>query len=248
MYRGYKVIRDCIKSDPLSLLNITDKNLLEYAEKIMPMSVGIEFEAKLSIENSYKEAVRIQKLCKEIIPELMEVDVDPDEQRFRLPSGIKGIVALYKLSGFMKRECQLNPASGIHYHIDCTDCKIMWLKPQSTCVENSQWMLKAIKSWNYTGNYNRLAVSTNKTAIRLHEQYKTIEFRIGEMTFDYELLIKRIIHCQNITSKVKDNILKREHSNNIFSKKIKTLSKKMKKARFKRKKIIRSKVEESFFF
>ena len=67
---------------------------------------------------------------------------------------------------------------------------------------NKQWMLAEIDEWNYKGKYNKRNFEFNKSSwIRAHGIYSTLEYRIGEMTFDYKLIVKRIIHCQSITER-----------------------------------------------
>ena len=77
-------------------------------------------------------------------------------------------------------------------------------------------MLKALKSWNYKGSYNTWTISNYRTAIRIPTEHSTIEYRIGEMSFDYELIIKRIIHCQNITRRLKSILMSSEERNKIL--------------------------------
>ena len=80
--------------------------------------------------NIYSTGFEIECSCKEDvnfkafrnIPNIIEADVNTcNEQRFRIPNGIEGLQCLFNISIVLKKEALLNPGSGIHYHIDCTD-------------------------------------------------------------------------------------------------------------------------------
>jgi hypothetical protein len=112
MLHGYKGMRSAIFSTPHLLLNYPDK-LRSIAESYLPYDTGIEIECMLSksynIEN-FKSITNIKA-----------VDIDREESRFRIPNGINGMVCLYDICTQLKRNHELNPLSGIHYHIDMTD-------------------------------------------------------------------------------------------------------------------------------
>lgn len=202
MQKGYSMVRDSVKRCPLPLLHLQDKKLLEYAEKMLPYSTGIEIECS-SRFNSFTT----NNIFKERIPELLEVDCCNNEMRFRIPKGIKGLIVLYKVSETLKDACLLNPKSGIHYHVDFTDVsKKDFVKIYNAHEGRFSWILKSLKSWNYTGRFNEWEICSTKKAVKFHSHYQTVEFRIGEMTFDYELLIKRIVHCQNICRSLKSSL------------------------------------------
>lgn len=227
MHRGFKVMREAVRQSPSLLLSMP-QSLQEEAAKMLPYSTGIEVEATFSEETTNKwnrgesslggkiinlEAVEQEALRN--IPYLMTCDFDQNEQRFRIPAGIKGLICLEHISNWMKEHMELNMASGIHYHIDFSEMDFFNIADSSerfTKVEgiaaNSQWMLKPLKSWNYTGSFNSWTVSYMKTAVKFHTDYKTVEFRIGEMTFDYSLMIKRILNLQNICRKFKTDYKK----------------------------------------
>jgi hypothetical protein len=200
MKRAYENLRLLVKTNPLALSTIKDKSLLRVANSYLPYDTGIEIECSYK-KGFYAESIKAFKN----IPHIKAVDCDGSEQRFRIPKGINGLICLYHLSLALKKYSNLNPDSGIHYHIDCTDISLKryCIIANRHTMSPDTFILKALKSWGYTGTYNSWQVSRQKTAVRFHARYQTIEFRIGEMTFDYELLIKRIINCQNITRKLK---------------------------------------------
>lgn len=203
MQHGYKGLRDMIKLCPLPLVGLPQK-LKNVAETYLPYDTGIEIECGYK-ENIYSSDFRKYLLR---IPNIKEVDCDQSEQRFRIPNGIKGMICLWNISEILKDKALLNPKSGIHYHIDLSDISTEQFNvlKEIHCNNPNSFILKSLKSWKYTGNYNTWNVSTIKHAVRFHSQYKTLEIRIGEMTFDYELLIKRILHCQNIVRSLKASL------------------------------------------
>jgi len=213
MHKGYKRVRDIVKICPLPLLAIKDQTMINYANSLLPRSVGIEIEAPprpLDVEGfssiEYIKTRAIEELSKY---DILSFDITAIESRFRIPPGIKGLVCLYHLSLFLKKYFLINNKSGIHYHIDYYKewkygSKLSYKRIDSNepvIERNSRWMINALHHWGYKGTYNKMQLSFSKQAIRLHNDYKSIEFRIGEMTFDYELLVKRILNCQNIVNR-----------------------------------------------
>lgn len=200
MMHGYKMVREAVKQCPLPLLHIKEKNLIKCAEDMLPYSVGIEIEC-------HRNMCGFSQICKETIPELIAVKCDDNEIRVRIPNGIKGMIALYRFADFLKENAALNPLSGVHYHIDFTDIpKVDFLNLLRKHYGTKSFILKSLKSWGYKGTYNEWLVSQDKSAVRFHCTYQTLEFRIGEMTFEYELLMKRILNCQNISKALKSSL------------------------------------------
>lgn len=225
MRNGYQRVREMIRSNPLQLAYLKDKHLIAYANSLWPYSIGMEFECRLSSEvtaNSWHHNPEEQKwqldrnllICHKGFKTVATTKHD-DEHRFRVTSGIYGFIALYKLSAFLKEHYVENTGSGVHYHVDCTDIPhfantykdeniyYFHFNSQGFMSQVQPWVLKALKSWNYKGTFNKWELSSNKEAVRFHGKYSTIEYRIGEMTFDYELLLKRIMHAQHITQRIK---------------------------------------------
>lgn len=188
------MVKDYVHRDPSLLLALTDFRQISIAESYLKYSTGIEIECHKG-DNYSREVFRD-------IDGILAVNIDDSEQRYRICGGRKGLIALYELSIALKKHSVLNPGSGIHYHIDCSEVG-NWYDFETFVCSNETWILSALKSWNYTGTFNAWAVSPSKTAVRVHDRCNTIEFRIGEMTFDYELLLKRILHCQHIVHKLK---------------------------------------------
>ena len=209
MYKAFKMVKSMVKTCPLPLLAIKDEKLIQLAESMLPYSVGMEFEIHTS--NISLKDVMFH------IPNLISFDKEEYEVKFRIPSGIKGLICLWEISVYLTKHCQLNTMSGVHYHIDFTDVCSGFHGNQlfryeftrgaydtnSVIRQNDEWIMNALKNWDYKGVFNARICSLHKTAVRFHSDYKTMEVRIGEMTFDYELLVKRIINCQNIAKRLK---------------------------------------------
>lgn len=184
-----------LKTIPLAL-DVEDKIVQKLALFYFPYSVGFEIETMTSDIRIFDE-----------IPYLMENKSSVSELRFRIPNGIKGIQCLFNISIYLKKYTELNPDSGIHYHVDCTD--VYDLFTFDFINKQSEYILTELDKWEYKGTYNpRLCVfSGNRNWVRFKDTLKTMEIRIGEMTFDYELLFERIRHCNEIVKTLKDNLL-----------------------------------------
>jgi len=201
MKHQYANIRTLIKENPYPLLKLKGTKFESIINNYLPFKTGIEFECSPKNED-YTEAYNKFKN----IPNIISIHLDNDEQRFQIPPGLNGMICLYEICELLKEYYGLNPLSGIHYHIDFT--KYFSKVDNSFINKNNNWILNALKSWDYTGTYNSWKCSFNKTAVKFHGQYKTIEFRIGKMTFDYDHIITKIINCQNITRRLSNKAFK----------------------------------------
>ena len=105
-------ILDILKTVPL-VIQENNIDAIKVSDYCLPYSVGIEFEC---IQNEHFNIEEFKS-----IPNILDVNVDTGEQRFRIPAGLNGIKTLYKISEALKQNSLLNPLSGIHYHVDCTD-------------------------------------------------------------------------------------------------------------------------------
>ncbi len=90
----------------------------------------------------------------------------------------------------------------IHYHIDCTDCYRTIRNHVDSYPCEGNWILDELDSWGYKGTYNGRRIGGWLRANSL----ETLEYRCGEMTFDYQDLIKNIIHANDITKRLKKEI------------------------------------------
>lgn len=189
----YKLLRDYVNHNPLMLLTLNSAQEISFINSLLPYSVGVEIECNMGPNYNDKFF--------ESIPYIMDVDIDNGEQRYRIPNGIHGILCLYFISIQLKKYSELNLSSGIHYHVDTTQF-FHSLNSDSFIISNKRWILEELDSWNYKGHYNPRDIGEYRYWIRLNHGYKTMEFRIGEMTFDYEILIKRVLYVNKIVSKL----------------------------------------------
>lgn len=188
------LLKESIYNAPLTLLNYSDKNAIKYINSLLPYTTGFEIECNQQSSFEIKDFTNI--------PDIVNVDVDNHEQRYQIPAGVKGFICLYHISNALIKNSELNLGSGIHYHVDATDWlpKINQLK---AIQQNQQWILKELDSWQYKGDFNSRAVTSGEHSWLRFSHHNTLEFRLGEMTFDYKLLVKRIIHCNEITKRLK---------------------------------------------
>ncbi len=193
--RKSELVKECVFHTPLVLLTTKDEEIIEEANKFLPFSTGFEIECN-QLPNFDSSSFKI-------IPNILDVGIDSSEQRFRIPNGVNGLICLYNICEQLKLNSELNPKSGIHYHIDMT----AWydIVTQSFINSNAEWILKELDSWKYDGTFNSRTCqfNTNHNWVRFQESFKTAEIRIGEMTFDYELLVKRIVHANSIIKRLK---------------------------------------------
>jgi len=192
-----ELIEESILTAPLALLNIKDSNTLDLINNYLPYSIGFEIECLKGPnfnEANYKS-----------IPDLIHLECDSSEQRFRIPNGLKGLICLYNICEQLKVNSILNPDSGIHYHIDMTDC-FKSITPHFV-GKHSNFILTELDTWNYQGTYNKRECKIDERCwVQFQRTFKTCEIRIGEMTFDYELLVKRMIHASKIVKKLKEDL------------------------------------------
>ena len=198
------MLLDTILENPIPLLEIKDKKVLEAIDNLLPFSSA--FESECFDSNFRKEEFKK-------IPDIMNVSGGYGEVRFRIPPGLKGLICLYNISIELKKQCELNLGSGNHYHVDCTD---IWdFITLEHIRELESYLLTELDTWNYKGTYNSRGIygknSCSGTWIRFND-LRTMEYRIGEMTFDCSLLAKRIIHCNKLTSDFKLLVLESNSS------------------------------------
>ncbi len=191
-----ELLNQAVQTSPLTLLDIKDSKSVEYINSLLPYSTGFE------IECFKKPSFNIEAF--KSIPNILEVNIDAEEQRFRIPSGINGFICLQEICNQLVINSQYSD-SGVHYHVDMSNT---FHYITSETIENLDWVLKELESWNYKGKFNRKGISIghNYTWLRFSSEFKTAEFRLGEMTFDYQLMVKRIIHANDIVRRL-NNLL-----------------------------------------
>lgn len=195
------MIEDMLYNSPLSLLAIKDEQVIKYLNELIPYSTAFEIECKMVGEPDYDkyEEINLHNVIFKNIPDIMSVQNNISEQRYRLPNGLRGIICLYNISTQLKIHSLLNPLSSIHYHCDCTDC---YTKIKPIIKQDKEWILSELDTW--LGN--DVARDRDIGYWFKCNDLQTIEYRLGEMTFDYKIILKRIIHCNQITKKYKDQL------------------------------------------
>lgn len=180
-----------LKNNPLALVLTKDQKIIDYFNNLIPYSTGFEIECDMSDlynEEDFKN-----------IPFIIDVDNNISEQRYRIPNGIRGMICLYCICYHLKYNSLLNPLSGIHYHVDCTDC---WGDKFIDFIEHDkeEWILNQLDSWiDSKGAKDRIVWSWYKP-----NGLQTIEYRVGYMTFDYITILDRIIDANRITKELKE--------------------------------------------
>lgn len=187
---------DLIKTNPL-LLDSKDPEVIKVSDYYLPYSTGFEIECEVK--------AGVTKRDFDYIPNLLDLDINGYEQRFRIKTGIEGLKSLRLISDAMIKYGLFNPGSGIHYHVDCTDVYDSFTV--ENVDENAHWMYEELETWGYTGEYNKKIIHLhNGRWIRFQSGFKTMEFRIGNMAFDYPTLFERIRHANDIVRRFKSAI------------------------------------------
>lgn len=184
------MVEECIYTNPLPLLKITNETVIKHINNYLPYSHGMEFECV------QKKTYNVEEFKK--IPNILDVNVDSSEQRYRIPAGLKGMICLYNISECLKQNSIVDLDSSNHYHTDFTD--IINYKNLAT-TENKEWIIEELKKWETAKDYTYC-----NNWIRFFNSLGTLEIRIGEPTFEYSVIIKRLIQCDNIARKIKSQI------------------------------------------
>lgn len=189
-----KTVKECIFNAPLLLIDLYNKNkqVKKIVDHYIPLSVGIEVETFRKV--SYKSEL-FQR-----IPKIMEVRVNHEEQRYRIPPGINGLICLYLITRETKNHCELDTKGSIHYHIDMTT--IFDIVNEKFIDQNRDWILKELDSWGKIDDNERNILIDTRCWVNMQTTYKTMEIRIGDMSFDYNYLVKKILHCSSIVRRV----------------------------------------------
>lgn len=182
-----------IFNNPLPLLEIKNKNVISAINNYFPYSVGMEIECMHGINFNPEAFVNI--------PNIMDSqNSSPEyEQRYRVPRGLEGLVCLWNICEQLKLNCIYHEESGHHYHIDCTD--VYNSDFVTLAGKNSEWILNVLDTWGYTGSYNGRRWGSY---YRNNCGHKTLEFRCADMTFEYPIMVKRMISASNIVRKLKN--------------------------------------------
>jgi hypothetical protein len=188
-------IKEILFTNPLFLQDTPEVS--EVSNFYLPYSTGFEVECDRGSNFNLDDFTSI--------PDIIDVNISSMEHRFRIPSGLNGFKCLFKISQALCVNSVFNSGSGIHYHVDFTECYDE-ITPQ-IINQVTPFVLEELDTWGYEGTYNARGISTGMSHnwVRMQSGFKTLEYRIGEMTFDYDLLIKRITHVNYISKVIKEN-------------------------------------------
>ncbi len=193
-------IEGLIYFNPSTLLSIKNEKILDSINEYLPYSTGIEIECDYSSSFKQQNFLNIQ--------DIVDVNCDSHEQRFRIPNHLKGLICLYNICEQLKKDCLLNPLSGIHLHIDMTDT--FHLLTKEIVNDNKEWILKELDFWSEdikeTGQ-SRDCIIDIRCWVNFSSDTKTAEFRIFAQSFNYDFIIARIIHCNKIIKRLKEYLI-----------------------------------------
>lgn len=138
------------------------------------------------------------------------LDNNPDgecfnEHQIRI-KGYKQLIGLYNILEDMKRYCILNPASGIHIHLDLA---MEWRQESSKRVALANKITKNmdkieqifypgskyIPNHNYDRSCNPYSKGSAWVSIR---DYNSVEFRLAPMSFEYTDIVRWIVECTKL--------------------------------------------------
>ena len=200
-----KQIEEAIYSYPLSLLNITNQSILNIIDDFLPYSVGMEFECHMKSTydiNNFKN-----------IPDIISVSVDASEQRYRIPSGLKGMICLYNICTQLKINSAIDPGSSNHYHFDMTDVWDLLPNYHDSNPSRQDYInpiLEELKTWGTALNYSLI------NGWYRWNNLQTLEIRIGEPSFEYNVIINRLIQGSNITKRLKAKLTSTQNERKII--------------------------------
>ncbi len=188
----FNKVEEAILKCPLPLLAIKNQKIIEAINKYFPYSHGMEFECAKKPSYNLKDF--------ENIPNIMAVDVDDSEQRYRISSGLNGLICLWEVCKNLNNNSIVELESSNHYHTDMTD---VWDKITNDFEKSyNDYIIKELVEWKTAFNLERTSNWYN------FNYWKTLEVRIGEPTFQYSVIVKRLIQCGKIVTHLRKELLK----------------------------------------
>jgi len=190
---SYSQVRRLVKTNPSLLIDqYQHYKYSVYANSFLKKDTGIE------IEVAYKSTVRLKHLK---APDVVEYDDSPDgsgypEKRFRIRSGIPGLIQLWEVCKFLKKNCVFNPDACIHLHVSCDrwaviDKKGIYIIKQHACHYDQG--IVANRPMEFMSPW-----------VRYNKELNTLEVRAVPMTFDYKTLLHYITITQNLVTKLEN--------------------------------------------
>lgn len=190
-------IEEAIYKFPHLLKGIRNTRIADAIDILLPYSCGVEFECFKKDNYNKKYFTDIHNI--------LDVEVDPNEQRYRIPNGLNGLICLYDICEGMRKFSKVDLASSNHYHIDMTDVRESTHGHKKFQDDNNGWIIEELKKWGTAMNYNE---------VRGWYKYNflgTLEIRIGEPTFEYSMIARRLIQSCDMVRRLKYKVDPTEH-------------------------------------
>ena len=216
-----KLLEEAIYKFPQVLANLKSESAINFVNSYLPYSTGFEIECNALPSFNQKDFQSIDNL--------MDFSGGDGEVRFIIPNGIKGLICLYNICEKLLTNCSLNMCSGIHYHIDMTD-KAHEVFNIDFINKHNDYIINELKKWNTAKeiNSNTKCFLDSRGWVNFQSGFKTMEIRIGEMSFDYNVIVTRIIDGNRIAKYIKGQTSSFEKLKNV-QKQLKTFSDEAKK-------------------
>lgn len=146
----------------------------------------------------------------------LDESVSSREARFRIIPGADGMKTLFELCNHLKEHYHPNPQGALHIHVDSREKGFIGgfftgndyskkLSDKDFCES----ILSKLDDVGYIRSYNsRLVtyVTSAATWVRFQDTKQTIEYRIFDVSFEYEDLVKSVIKAQKVTKFIKSQI------------------------------------------
>ncbi len=234
-------VRELVRTNPL-LIPHTLKNP-DYDSRIthaimydlLPFKLGIEIECggnlvrrKYGLPEWGGEFYKLMRDQKDIYNldsftcDTGDGVTDYCEHRIRI-LGYKQITGLYRILEDMKKYCMINTSSGIHIHVDFSDCfgenyfsrkghlgrferiaiRNRIVKSKEKAIEEfKKYLQEVVEFFQYKGTYSYHRVTDSKLGV-ISFREETVEFRCGNCSFDYEKIVSELIYVSQLCKKVK---------------------------------------------
>jgi hypothetical protein len=190
--------------------------------RVIPHRVGIEFELlghlainyrkvhpEIKSEKQFSKHFNVYSYSEDLFDvysryegntELIITDLNEIRVSLTHPLQLSG---LYKILIEMKRYCTNPIGGGIHIHVDFSKySNESNIKIAAGYIKHHLHEVEAIFP-EYTGSYNKREVGIKRKGTYVNfSNYKSIEFRIAPLTFDYGTLLDWLIKCSKFVSRV----------------------------------------------
>lgn len=183
--------------------------------KLLPLRWGIEFECINGLPININNSLNLYDFSQNY-PYNPESD---QQNEIRLSGqGYLYLSALYMALNKMKTYCKLIDGGGIHIHINylnypTNQSKLVTFFSQSKILDQ----VYKIFGSKYVGNYNLKNCSIHKgNWVRI--THNTIEFRIGDLTFEYEEIVQILIKLQSLVKRALNETYDRNEITDYYEK------------------------------